>query len=138
MATPSTMAIKRATPTMMKTVTLTTKKATEAMMTRLIADTLLMITYVMTEPGIISDKWRSSQTRMTSDAQSKVYDTRRKTPGGIDHIVLTEQRIQRVRTPSIVKRNLNILRNSRRVRRVEPERPVLPRDDTGVATREVL
>ena len=83
--------------------------------------------YVMNTPGIISEKWSSSQARKTLYAQSKVYNTRRKKPGGMNYSALTKQRIQRVRNVSIARRTLSISRNSRRVlRRVEPERPVLP------------
>ena len=92
----------------------------------------------MNKPGIVSEKWTSSQAHTTSDAQSKLYNTGRKKPDGIDHTALTEQMIQQVRNASIARRTLNILRNNRRVRRVEPDRPMLPGDDEGVATKEIL
>ena len=87
--------------------------------------------YVMNKPRIVSEKWSSFQARKTLDAQSKVYNTGRKKPCGIDFSALTGQRIQRVRNVSITKRTLYILRNKRRARRMEPDRPVLPVDDTG-------
>ena len=52
---------------------------------------------IRTESGSVSEKWSISQARKTSDAQSKVYDRRRKKPGGIDYETLKSRRIKRVR-----------------------------------------
>jgi hypothetical protein len=92
--------------------------------------------YVMNEPGIASEKWTSSQSHKTLGVQVKVYNTGRKKPDEINHIALTEQRIQQVRNTSIVRRTQNILRNNMMVRINEPERPAVPGNNTGAATEE--
>ena len=76
--------------------------------------------YVMNKPGIISEKWNNSQACKISDAQPKVYGTRRKKPGGINYSALTKQRIQRVCNALISRIVLSILRDIMRMRRVEP------------------
>ena len=51
---------------------------------------------IMTEPGIVSEKWSSSQACKTSYAQSKGYDTGKKKPDGIDDDALVQKRSQSV------------------------------------------
>ena len=65
MAAPSTVAIKPVTTATVKTTNMTTTKTTEVMMTKARTDTHC---YVMNKPGIVSEKWSSSQARRTSDA----------------------------------------------------------------------
>ena len=45
--------------------------------------------YAINKPGIVSEKWSNSQARMTFDAQSKVYNPRRKKLGRTDYSVPT-------------------------------------------------
>ena len=52
-------------------------------------------------------KWTSSQSRMTSDAQSKVYDTGRKKPGGFDQDSLLRCRRQALRKQALSRQEPN-------------------------------
>ena len=52
--------------------------------------------YATNEHGIALGKWTNSQARKTLDAISKVYNTGRKKPGGINDAILAKQRTQQV------------------------------------------
>ena len=77
----------------------------------------------------VLEKWTSSQAHKTPDAQSKVYDTGRKKPGGIADAMFVKQRMQQVRNTLNESRTLNVLKSRRVGRRVGSETFDFPGED---------
>ena len=73
-------------------------------------------------PGNVSLKWSDSQARKTKDAQSKVFDTGRKKPGGMSLKALMQRRIS-----SLKKQALAIAKRKRD--RIAPVRTDTPPGD---------